>query len=158
MCFCHTSSVTLPLDANEYPQLHRCRPNTATSALQIHAPTSANSYASNAVLLATLKCRRYPNQQMRVIPIDRTCICRHLQTTGNFPKKLPRPHPYVSHQHRVPIIYNPYHWYLRSHTTWLLLLQAFMPPTKYQPTFPSPAGEGFTHPQRGTLKPLAGGT
>ena len=52
--------------------------------------------------------RRYPDEHMHMIPVDRPSVDRHLQTARYLPQQLPRSLPHISHQHRIAVLRNPY--------------------------------------------------
>jgi len=52
--------------------------------------------------------RRYPNQQMDVVSVDRTRIDNHFLATRNFPQQLSAAQANVSQQHRITVFRHPY--------------------------------------------------
>jgi len=45
---------------------------------------------------------------MHVVPVDRPCVNRHLQTPGNLPQELSGPQPDIPYQDWVPVLRNPH--------------------------------------------------
>jgi hypothetical protein len=92
--------------------------------------------------------RRYPNQHMYMVPIDRPSVDRHLMSSRNFAQKLPSPLPNVSAQHRKPVFRDPHDVILAVPdrvTSRLRILHNRSVASR------SPKGEGFTDPLSGTL-------
>src|SRR6516164_2285484 len=93
--------------------------------------------------------RRYPDQHMHRVAIDRSSIDGHFVRPRDFPQQLPRSLPDISAQHRKPILRYPHDMILAVPdrvTSGLRVLHSRS--VASQP----PKGEGFTDPKNGTLK------
>jgi hypothetical protein len=118
MYFFQTSSVTLPLD--DLIRHIATRPYPVPSAPQVLPPVpllQTHKFTQKLVRTLTLQVlhrsrhrymRRYPDQQMHMIPIHRPRIDRHLQAPRYIPQQFPRSKPHIPGQDRIPVLRDPY--------------------------------------------------
>ena len=85
-----------------------------------------------------------------MVTVYRPGVDRHLVATADFPQQFSGALPYIPNQHRVSIFGHPYDMIFAIPYVWLPDFAVCIIGGCY--CIPSPKGEGFTDPKKGTLK------
>jgi hypothetical protein len=93
--------------------------------------------------------RRNRQQQMHVISVYRPRADRHFMAQSYFPQQLPRPKPDITVQNRISILRHPNNVIFAIPDR---MTARFRRVHHRMLCIPSPKGEGFTDPRKGTLK------